>query len=176
VSDLFLPVYTYASSVIIKTKIWRFGKGYNKMVDCEMLFDTGASMTTLDVSLVKRAGYSLSDARETTVTGIGKDDIPCKQIVIPHLVLGGYDVGAVFVSVIEFSEKSNTSAVLGMNVIRYFKTIIDIDIEKEHDFEKPNGQITLIPKFDITEKPSFDNFIPATSRFGIWSIQKGEKQ
>ena len=168
------PVYTYTSQLSFSAKIWRYGKGYNRPSQCSMVFDTGASMTTLDEKLVRRAGYDLSNAFEATVNGVGKDNIPCRRIMIPYLELGGFDIGPTLVDVIMFSEKSNTTAVLGMNVIRHFTTTIDIDNTDVpfNNPDTPNGSITMQPKFDITDKPVFENFLQKNTRFSIWIIRE----
>ncbi len=36
-----LPVDTFVSSAQITARIWRYGKGYDRFVDCDMVFDTG---------------------------------------------------------------------------------------------------------------------------------------
>jgi hypothetical protein len=160
--EIKLPVNTYDSSAQVVVGIWRYGKNHNRFVDCNMVFDTGASMTTIDKRLALRAGYDLTNAKPIEVVGIGRSNIPGLRIVIPHLELGGYDIGPVSVDVIDFPENSNTVALLGLNVIRHFKATIEL--------EKPEGLITLVPLFDIDDKPSMQTFIPSISRFGIWSI------
>jgi hypothetical protein len=167
--EIKLPVNTYDSSTLISVKIWRYGKGHNKLVDCDMIFDTGATMTTLDRQLALRAGYNLRNAKPIEVDGIGRSNIPGIRITIPHLELRGYDLGPVSVDVIDFPKNSNTLALLGLNVIRHFKTTI------EFQPVKPDGLITMVPLFDINDKPSLENFIPSISRFGIWSLSNMSK-
>jgi hypothetical protein len=59
---LTLAANMFASSLMVRTRIWRYGDGYDKLVNCEMLFDTGAAVTALDRNLALRAGYSLANA------------------------------------------------------------------------------------------------------------------
>jgi len=169
--ELQLTLYTYASSPMIIAKIWRYGKGYNKPVNCDMLFDTGATMTTIDKTLAIRAGYSLKNAEDVVISGIGRSRFPAQRIVIPYLELDGNDLGAVSVDVTEFPEHSNIAAILGMNVIRHFKCTFNIynEVEKQAA-QDSDGLITLCPKYDLDEKDSIESFNVCQSRFGIWSV------
>ncbi|MCL2059133.1 MAG: hypothetical protein FWH01_08785 [Oscillospiraceae bacterium] len=49
-----LPVDFYVSSVGITVEIWN--NNLNKFSICDMVFDTGASMTTIDTSIAIRTG------------------------------------------------------------------------------------------------------------------------
>jgi len=173
-SDLNLPVYTYASSIIIETQLLRLGKGYNTPSVCRMIFDTGATMTAIDEDIATRWGYKWKGGTDTTVGGIGDSALPAKIITIPSLILDGYDIGPNALHVIKFPENAITKAVLGMNVIRNFRTLIDIKTREDegYDVTKPIGLITLTPKFDMNDKPSFEDFMPKIHRFGIWNLNK----
>jgi len=170
--DLHLPVFSYASSIIVETQLFRFGKGYNRLAVCEMIFDTGATMTTVDENIATRWGYKWQDGEDTTVGGIGNATLPAKIITVPTLILDGYDVGPNTLNVLKFPENANTKAVLGMNVIRNFKTLIDIKTREHagYDVTKPIGMITMTPKFNLDDKPTLDDFMPRLHRFGIWNI------
>jgi len=169
--DLNLPVTSFASSITVKTQLYRFGKGYNKLSSCRMIFDTGATMTAIDESIATRLGYKWQDGEDTIVGGIGNSALPAKIISVPMLVLDCYDVGPNAMHVIKFPEDASTKAVLGMNVIRNFKTLIDIKTQEDEGFDatKPIGMITLTPKFNIADKPALDDFMPKIHRFGIWN-------
>jgi len=60
-----------------------------------------------------------------------------------------------------------------MNVIRNFKTLIDIKMREDGDYDvtKPIGMITLTPKFNVIDKPRLEDFIPTAHRFGIWNTR-----
>lgn len=157
--------YFLHASVVIETQIWN--NSLKKFSDCYMVFDTGAYMTALDTKLALRSGYSLKGAKEVSVMGIGKSGIPAKRIVIPELILGGTNLGPILADVLDFPEESNTSAILGMNVIKHFKLTADFDDKR------PDGRdatIYLEPDFNINDKECLENFVPEKSRFGIWSM------
>jgi len=172
-TDLHLPVIAFASSITVITQLYRYGKGYNRPSNCRMIFDTGATMTTIDESIATRLGYTWHDGEDTTVGGIGNAILPAKIITVPALILDGYDIGPNTMHVIKFPENANTKAVLGMNVIRNFKTLIDIKTREDGDYDvtKPIGMITLTPKFTLTERPAIKDFMPQVHRFGVWSIK-----
>jgi|GEM_PF-1023569 len=177
-NTLQLPVFSPASSIIIITELFRFGKGYNKPAVCEMIFDTGATMTAIDEDIATRLGYKWKDGEDTTVSGIGNAALPAKIITVPSLILDGYDIGPNSLHVIKFPEDANTKAVLGMNVIRNFKTLIDIKTREDEDYDvtKPIGMITLTPKFGPDDKPQIEDFMPTVHRFGIWSVNKKQSR
>jgi len=159
-----LVMYISANSIEIKTEIWRTNT--DKFVRCYMIFDTGAAMTAIDTSIALRCGYNLKNAREVKVSGIGGSNIKAKQITIPDFKLGDIELGPVVVDVVDFPVNSNTSAVLGVNVIKEFKVIMDFQDKSIKD-----GVIYLEPTFDTNDKMSADRFNPSASRFGIWNVE-----
>jgi len=52
-----LPVFSYATSIVVEAHLFRFGKGYNRPSLCRMIFDTGATMTAIDEDIATRLGY-----------------------------------------------------------------------------------------------------------------------
>ena len=68
-----LPVDFYVSSVGITAEIWNIN--LNRFSKCDMVFDTGASMTTIDASIALRSGYDLGAATQVTVSGVGASAI-----------------------------------------------------------------------------------------------------
>ena len=114
-NDICLPVFSFVSSIIVTTELQRFVKGRVYPSVCEMIFDTGATMTAIDEDIATRLGYKWKDGEDTTVAGIGNAALPAKIITVPSLVLDGYDIGPNSLHVIKFPEDANTKAVLGMN-------------------------------------------------------------
>ena len=118
-----LKVEFFVSSVLIKAEIWN--KSLNKFSNLNMVFDTGASITTIDTATILRAGYNLKGIEEVSVAGIGSGKTPAKKIVLNSLRLGGFDLGPVLIYAVDFPDEINTSALLGMNIIKEFKVIAD---------------------------------------------------
>jgi hypothetical protein len=160
-----LKVEHFNFSILVGTKIWN--KGLKRFTSCDMVFDTGASMTAIDTKIASRAGYSIKNAKEVLVTGIGRSNIPAKRIIISDFELGGEELGPILVDVLDFPEDSNTPAVLGMNIIKHFKVTADFD---ENGSDDRDGTIWLEPKFHIRTKIKLEEFNADNSRFGEWWV------
>jgi len=169
-----LKVDFLSSSVFIKSAIWN--NNLKRFSFCDMVFDTGASMTTIDTSIAIRAGYNLKNAADVFVSGIGNAKILAKRIVVNNFKLNDTELGPVSMDVIDFPVPGNIYAVLGMNIIKEFKVIADFK-DKRPKPDNRDATIFLEPAFDVNDKPSCDNFIPSESRFGIWVVETadGEK-
>lgn len=152
-----------ANSIEIETEIWRTNT--DKFIKCYMIFDTGAAMTTIDTDIAIRCGYDLKNAKEVLVNGIGRSNIQAKQIIIPSFKLDNIELGSIAADVVDFPENSNTRAVLGVNVIKEFRVIMDFQDKSIKD-----GIIYLEPTFDINDIKSTNTFNPFESRFSIWNI------
>jgi len=130
-----------------------------------MIFDTGAAMTAIDTSIALRCGYNLKNAKEVLISGIGGSNIRAKQIIIPDFKLDNIELGPIAADVVDFPENSNTQAILGVNVIKEFRVIMDFQDKSIKD-----GVIYLEPTFDVNDKLPAAGFNPSNSRFGIWNI------
>ena len=155
-------------SVIVSPQIWVETNKKKRFISCEMLLDTGAFMTTIDKRLADRNGYKrlkpdMIYDRET-VKGIG-GRIPCEYAIIPNMMIDGVELGSIYACVIDFADNFETSAILGFNFIREFKTTIDIMRSEAL------VNITLEPKFDIKDIHKTDRFNKLKSRFGLAYFQ-----
>ena len=98
---------------------------------------------------------------------VGRNGVPAKEVLLRGLELGSnkdqrISLGPVLVYATDMSD-TNTSAVLGLNVIREFKTKIV--------FGK-DTYIELEPTFDENQLVRFEDFLKAESRFGRWSQEQ----
>jgi len=112
-----LKVEHFCCSIVVSPRLWNRNK--NKFYTCSMIFDTGATMTALDTKIVNSLGYSLKNAKEVSVNGIGQSNILAKRLTLIDFELGGVELGPVLVDVLDFPEDSSISAVLGMNVVKH---------------------------------------------------------
>ena len=160
-----LPVDYYVSSVGITAEIWN--NKLNKFSKCDMVFDTGASMTTIDTSIAIRTGYTLADADDVTVSGVGNGAISAKRIVLRNFMLGGVSLGPVMVDVVDFPVNGNTFALLGMNIIKEFDVVARFN-DKRPTPDKRDATIYLYPSYNLNDTVAFEAFMPAQSRFGVW--------
>jgi uncharacterized protein YbcC (UPF0753/DUF2309 family) len=81
------------------------------------------------------------------------------------MMIDGVELGSIYACVIDFADNFETSAILGFNFIREFKTTIDIMRSEA------SVKITLEPKFDISDIHKGDKFRKLQSRFGLAYLQ-----
>ena len=160
-----LPVDFYFSSVGITAEIWN--NNLKRFSKCDMVFDTGASMTTIDTSIAIRTGYSLENAGNVTVSGVGDGAIPAKRLILRSFKLGGVIIGPVMVDVLEFPVNGNVFALLGMNIIKEFDITARFKDKRTVPYKR-DATIYLDPTFDLNTIVPFDEFHPTQSRFGAW--------
>ena len=133
----------------------------------EMVYDTGAGTTTISRQVALDAGYNIRKSSDY-VDGLG-GRVKADYTVIPNLILGGVSLGPVYAHVVDFHKElaRETDAVLGMNVLAWFK--ITQECFWNDDLERyDRANIIFEPNFDITEKIDIDKFYPLNrgQRFG----------
>jgi len=163
-----LGVSFISGKLWVTPKIWN--NNLNKLSSTVMLFDTGATMTTIDVKIANRSGISLKNVEKIKTHGIG-GMVDGYLVTIKEFWLGGLNIGAISAHVIPFNTDSEVQAVLGMNVLRGFRTTIDL----LHKTDDGLGAIFLEPTFDINDIDKSDTFMPKTSRFGVWNAEQSLK-
>ncbi len=106
-----------SGNVYIDIKLWSLSK--NKYLRMDMLFDTGASVTTISKGIIKDLGYDLTDCEKTKITtasGIAYVDVvTLKSVKINDIVLENVKVYAH-----TFPEESFSLGVIGLNIINRF--------------------------------------------------------
>ena len=134
-----------------------------------MVYDTGSGTTVISKEIAEIAGYEVHSLPiDEGVVGIGGEVSP-EYTIIPNLIIDDVSLGPVYAHVIEFPEKlaKRTSALLGMNVLSWFK--ITQDCHWDNDKERyTTATLQFEPKFDTTDIPSLDRFFPTKrgQRFG----------
>jgi len=156
-----LGVSFISGKLWVTPKIWNNNLG--KLSTVDMLFDTGATMTTIDVKTANRSGISLKNAEKIAVRGVG-GIVTGHVVTINEFWLGGLNIGAIAAHVIPFSTDSEVQAVLGMNVLKCFRTTIDLLHKTDDGF----GMILLEPTFNVNDIDNVDTLMTKTSRFSIW--------
>jgi hypothetical protein len=125
-----------------------------------MVYDPGAGITTISEQAALNAGYRIQQTGNisSNVVGIG-GIVRAKHTVIPDLIMGGVSLGPVFAHVVKFSDNlaDRTSALLGMNVLSWFKITQDCHWDDKQE-KFATATIMLEPKFDISSVPSLDKF------------------
>lgn len=94
-------------------------------VEIPMLFDTGASVTTLDSATLRRLGISVpADAPEITLR-TANGERTSKLVMVPKVWVGGLPVEGVTVGVCEECADDRTKGLLGLNVSSQFLVTVD---------------------------------------------------
>ena len=116
----------FDTDVIIPTVEALF-PGPHKSRHAQLVFDTGAGMTQLDVKLLEYAGYSAANAIGTgRVTGAtGAESVEGYIIELPKLIVFGVPVEKVSVLAYDFDNFPGIDGLLGFDVIKRFHLEID---------------------------------------------------
>ncbi len=133
--------------------------GDRGQISVKMLFDTGASLSTIDRATLNRLGYSLSydDPKIKTHTANGVVQRPIKVIEGIDLDLA-HVRGGLTVSVCDPCAQGKVVGLLGLNFTRHFKVTLDHEA----------GQIVLNPKHDVDHLTDIRPFISLERAKGIW--------
>ena len=140
------------NNLSVDIKIWHCK--FKRFRNIFAVFDTGANISVIDIDTFKEFGYKLNKARDAFVTTASHNDVATKRTMIHDLMLGELEIGPFSVDVIKIP-KVSCQMILGLNVIREFKTILDFD----------NEIIEMIPKNNIEKIPLY-KFDCVNSRFG----------
>ncbi len=119
-----LKIDLISGLIYVDVSLWsiddnRYGKTF-------LLFDTGASVTTIGDDIIERLGYTCSPnkkARITTASGVEY----VHSIAISKMKLGNIELNDTEIYAHKFPESSFSKGVIGMNVISKFKITIDLD-------------------------------------------------
>lgn len=112
-------------------------------VELQMLFDTGASLTTLDRASLRRIGVAIpSDAPEVTLR-TANGERTARLVLIPKVWVGGLLVEGVTVGLCEECAGDRTSGLLGLNVSGQFLVTVDT-ARKEVVFQVRQGGVERI--------------------------------
>jgi len=152
-------VLTIQSQIITKTS-----KGPKRLA---MVYDPGAGTTTISRQLALDSGYSIQKSTDY-VDGVG-GRVQAGYTIIPDLILGGVSLGPVYAHVVDFHEElaQKTSALLGMNVLSWFKITQDCHWNTtQNRFD--SATLLFEPKFDVNDKIELEQFAPLErgQRFG----------
>ena len=109
------------SSIVVPVTLY----GPSGAVQVKMLFDTGASITTLDSATLRRLGLSLTLEDPTIETSTANGTVRRKITVIDGAAIKGARVSGVAVSHCEPCAVREVVGLLGLNVQRQFKVTLD---------------------------------------------------
>lgn len=113
--------------VMFDLELW--SKRVNKFRNMMVVFDTGASVTTISKDILYQLGYDVSNcekARITTASGVAYVDI----VKVERLKIGQFVLQDVEVYAHTFPEESFSVGVIGLNVIANYRVTLDFELRK----------------------------------------------
>jgi len=125
------------------------------------VFDTGAHITHIDTTVLKRLGYDLTDAATGYISTVGSNNLLINKTVIDNIKIEDFETGAAFVNFSDLSDISS-SVILGLNIIKEFNVTLDF----------ANMKMILEPNFDVNSTIPIERFNISSSRFGMWTINE----
>lgn len=94
-------------------------------VELPMLFDTGATVTTLDTAALRRLGVTVPDDAPEITLRTANGERTTRLVLVPRVWVGGLPVDGVTVGVCEECADERTSGLLGLNVSSQFLVTVD---------------------------------------------------
>lgn len=118
--DIVIPYQTVGNSIIVPVT---FQGG--RTVELPMLFDTGATLTTLDADSMRQAGLSIARGAPVITTQTAAGPQRSRVTLIDAVAIGGHSVPYVTISQCAPCSDDQARGLLGMNVSGRFLITID---------------------------------------------------
>ncbi len=110
------------------------------IIETEMLFDTGATYTTLDHSTLRRLGYHLPSSAPSITFQTANGESTSKLAVLDRLWLGGFEVEGVTIAACDSCTSGGEHAgLLGLNVSSRF--LITLDTARREVILEPRTEL-----------------------------------
>lgn len=113
--------------LMLDLELW--SKNVNRFRNMMVVFDTGASVTTISKDILYQLGYDVSNcekARITTASGVAYVDI----VKVEKLKIGKFILKNIEVYAHTFPEESFSVGVIGLNVISNYRVTLDFEVSK----------------------------------------------
>lgn len=118
---LLLPYEGRGRSMIVPVVV----EGPAGEAEVRMLFDTGATLTTLDPATLARIGVRVPPDAPEVIVRTAAGERSARLVVIERLWLAGVEIEGLTVSVCEACAEGETRGLLGLNVSGLFRTTVD---------------------------------------------------
>lgn len=112
-------------------------KGPKATLELRMLFDTGASLTTLTRATLEVLGATVDPDGPTVTLHTASGEMVSHLAVLDHLVLSGVDIPNVTVAVCEACADHAIEGLLGLNVSSLF--LVSLDTARDRVLLEPRG-------------------------------------
>ena len=126
-----------SNNLMLDLELWSVSA--NRFRNMMVVFDTGATMTTISKDILYQLGYNVENGekcRITTASGVAYVD----EVVLDKLKIGSIILKNIKVYAHTFPEESFAIGVLGLNIISKYNIELDFKINKftfkEYDTEE----------------------------------------
>jgi clan AA aspartic protease (TIGR02281 family) len=96
-----------------------------RSAEVRMIFDTGATLTTLDRSTLRKIGVRVPDDAPKMMVHTAAGPRETRVVLIERVWIGGYEVEGVTISVCDACATGDAVGLLGMNVSERFLVTVD---------------------------------------------------
>jgi hypothetical protein len=136
-------------------------RGYAGELRVRMLFDTGATITSIDNITLQRLGQRTSREDPEVVSHTANGKVRRKLAVIEDVTIGGLRVGGgVAVTICDPCASGDVVGLLGLNVARHFTVTVD------HE----GGELLLVPKASpVGHLHDIRHFVKLIKPRGMWT-------
>jgi predicted aspartyl protease len=107
-------------------------------IEVNMLFDTGATYTTLDRATVEGLGYRIGSDAPTISSATANGEIEAPLFILSRLWLGGMEVEAATVAICDLCAYESSQGLLGLNVSSRF--LVTLDTARQEMVLKPRAE------------------------------------
>ena len=107
----------FGGALLVGVRLW--DKTENRYRWAHLIFDTGASVTTISTEILYQLGYEPSGTDKATIT-TASDVIRVAQFKLDKIMIGDIEIADVDVYAHKFPEECFSLGVVGLNVLRCF--------------------------------------------------------
>ncbi len=124
-----------------------------------MLFDTGATFTTLSTERLRHLGVEVPDDAPSVTMQTAGGEREARLVLLDSVWVSGFEVKGVTVAVCEPCAGDDTEGLLGLNVTGQFQVTLD----------PTRKELVLSPLDDTDRKLDIANWLDITARATSWS-------
>lgn len=122
-----MKIESMGNMIMLDLELW--SKNVNRFRNMMVVFDTGASVTTISKDILYLLGYDVSNCekvRITTASGVAYVDV----VKIEKIKIGQFVLEDVEVYAHTFPEESFSVGVIGLNIISNYRVTLDFELRK----------------------------------------------
>ena len=112
-----IKMHSFGSALHVDVEIWN--KASNNFNSAFLVFDTGATVTTISAGILADLGYDVAGGKQAKIT-TGSGTAYVREVMIDGFKLGSHVVENIRVYAHNFPDESFTTGVVGLNIISQF--------------------------------------------------------